>query len=374
MNNLALYRKYRPQVFADVVGQEHIVKTLTNAVREGMVSHGYLFSGPHGCGKTTVARLFAKAINCQNRKEGDFEPCNKCDSCLEINQGNAIDLIEIDGATYTGVDNIRELQEGIRFGPVKCKRKVFIIDECHQLSKPAASALLKTLEEPPEYAIFILATTDSHKMIPTILSRCQTFYFQKLQLAEIAKRLEKILRQEKVKAEKEAIDMIAWQADGSQRDAESLLDEMIALAGKDGLITAKEVGEILGLADKKALLNFLDFLSQKKVKEAVEFLNQIMYENVDLAELAKNTCEYLRAILFLKIDSQFQNPLLEILGKEEKQFFSEIAGRFSEQEVKFALEKIMEAENKMRYASILQLPLELAVVEICIGQGRTNQP
>ena len=187
-NNLVLYRKYRPQNFSDIIGQEHVVQTLQNSLKSGAISHAYLFSGPRGSGKTTFARIFAKSVNCENLKNG--EPCNKCNSCQEILAGKSLDLMEIDAASHTGVDDVRSLIEGIRFSPIKSKYKIFIIDECHQLSKSAANALLKTLEEPPDHAIFILATTEAHKMIPTITSRCQRFDFKRLHAFDIIKKLE----------------------------------------------------------------------------------------------------------------------------------------------------------------------------------------
>ena len=205
MANLVLYRKYRPKTFAEVVGQEHVVQTLTNAISSGTTSHAYLFSGPRGSGKTTLARLLAKAVNCEKRQ--GFEPCNKCLSCVEINEARAIDLIEIDAASNRGIDEIRELKSGIKFAPTRSKYKVFIIDESHQLSKDAANALLKILEEPPSHAIFVLATTEIHKMIPTIISRCQRFDFRKLTLPEIIKKLELIIKSEKARAEKSALEL-----------------------------------------------------------------------------------------------------------------------------------------------------------------------
>src|SRR3989339_1932146 len=230
------YRKYRPKSFSEIIGQEHIVKTVTNALSSGILSQGYLFTGPRGSGKTTIARLFAKALNCQNKKAGDYEPCNKCSSCLEINDGRAIDLIEIDAASHGGIDQMRELKEGISFSPAKSKYKVYIIDESHQLSKEASNALLKTLEEPPAHAVFILATTEIHKMIPTIISRCQRFDFRTLTLPEIISRLEYISEKEGIKFDKSALSLIALNSRGSFRDAESLLDECLSFSGKTALI------------------------------------------------------------------------------------------------------------------------------------------
>ena len=363
MSNLVIYRKYRPKTFAEVVGQEHVVTTVTNALKEDIVSHGYLFSGPHGCGKTTIARLLAKALNCLERKPGEFEPCCKCSSCLEINQGNAIDLIEMDAASNRGIDEIRELKEGIRFRPSKSKYKVFIIDEVHMITKEAANALLKTLEEPPSHAVFILATTEIHKMIPTILSRCQRFDFRKLRLPEITKRLEMILKKEGILYEKEALDLIALQAMGAQRDAESLLDEAITFSA--GKIEKETIQVLLGLADKQSVFKFLDFLSEKNPKLAIDFINEMMFKGVDLQEFIKSLIEYLRQILLLKIDANTENPLFFSLTEEEKQRLNSLVNSFSDNEIKNIIERFMEAENTMKYASLIQLPLELAIVDVC---------
>ena len=304
----ALYRKYRPHNFQEIIGQPHIVQTLTNAIISSSVFHAYLFSGPRGSGKTTAARVLAKAINCENRKENQFEPCDKCSSCLEIAGGNAMDLIEIDAASHRGIDDIRELRDGIRFAPVKSKFKVFIIDECHQLSKDATNALLKTLEEPPTHAVFILATTEIHKMIPTIISRCQRFDFKRLQTSDIIKKLEYISEKEGIKFDKSALSLIALNSRGSFRDAESLLDECLSFSGKTALIKIEDIEELLGIVEISHISKFIDFLLAKDAKNSVLFLNSIVEEGIDLSEFTKTLIYYLRQILLLKINQEFLSP------------------------------------------------------------------
>ncbi len=357
MNNLALYRKYRPRTFAEIIGQEHIVQTLTNAIAFGMTSHAYLFTGPRGTGKTTIARLLAKALNCKNRKENKAEPCDKCDSCLEINQGNAIDLIEIDAGTNTGIDDIRELKDGIAFQPAKSKFKVFIIDECHQLSLSAVNALLKTLEEPPRHTIFILATTESQKMIPTIISRCQRFDFRRLKKEEIVNRLEIILKKEKIGFEKNALDLIAISADGSARDSESLLGQAISFSGQGQVLKKELIQKILGIADQRVIFELFNFLKQKNTKSAIKFINNLIFEGVDIHEFTKSIIQLLRNALLTKIDPEFNEP--------EKDFI-DFVDKFSETEIKEILEKFIIAEQGIKYASIQQLPVELAIIEICL--------
>jgi DNA polymerase-3 subunit gamma/tau len=363
MTNLVLYRKYRPQTFGEVIGQEHIVQTLTNSIKGNNVSHAYLFSGPRGSGKTTVARLFAKAINCEKPVNG-FEPCNKCSSCLEIMAGNSMDLVEIDAASHTGVDDVRQLIEGIKFLPVKSKYKIFIIDECHQLSKSASNALLKTLEEPPAHAIFILATTESHKMLATILSRCQKFDFKRLQVSEIVKKLEFISKKENVKFDDSALSLIALNSRGSFRDAESLLDECMSFSGEKGLIKTEDIKELLGIVDVGEISRFVDCLVAKKTKDAIMFLNLIMDNGVDLQEFTKTLVFYLRQELLLKIDPNFLNLQNSGLSAQEVERMKNQTAGLTQKDLQNMLEFFIDAENKIKYSAVPQLPLELAIVNI----------
>jgi len=363
MANLVLYRKYRPQTFAEVIGQEHIVQTLTNSVKGNNISHAYLFSGPRGSGKTTIARLFAKAINCEKPVNG-FEPCNKCSSCLEIMAGNSMDLVEIDAASHTGVDDVRQLIEGTRFSPVKSKYKIFIIDECHQLSKAASNALLKTLEEPPAHAIFILATTESHKMLATILSRCQKFDFKRLQVSEIIKKLEFISKKENVKFDDSALSLIALNSRGSFRDAESLLDECMSFSNQKGLIKTEDIKELLGIVDVGEISRFVDCLVAKETKDAIMFLNSIIDNGVDLQEFTKTLVFYLRQELLLKIDPNFLNLQNSGLSVQEVEKMKAQTAGLTQKDLQNMLEFFIDAENKIKYSAVPQLPLELAVVNI----------
>lgn len=368
MSNLVLYRKYRPQTFGEAIGQEHVVRTLTNALASGIISHAYLFSGPRGSGKTTFARLFAKSLNCENRKAGEFEPCNKCSSCLEIKEGRELDLVEIDAASHRGIDEMKELIGGVGFTPTKSKYKVFIIDECHQLTKEASNALLKTLEEPPAHAIFILATTEIYKMLPTIISRCQRFDFRKLTLAEITAKLEFIAKKEGVKIEKPALELIALNGQGAFRDAEAILDQAITFCTglKDKEITVQEIKNLLGLIEINTVSQFTDFLAQKDAKSALGFLNEIAEKGFDLQQFSKALINYLRQVLISKImGPEMVNPVAVGLTKEEKEKLQKQAEAFKEEDLQKTVQLFLEAENKMKYSSIPQLPLELAMIESC---------
>ena len=292
-------------------------------------------------------------------------------------QGNSIDLIEIDAASNRGIDEMRELRDGIKFAPTKSKYKVFIIDESHQLTKEAANALLKTLEEPPKHAIFILATTEIHKMIPTIISRCQRFDFKKLTLQEITKRLEVLLKKEDVKVEKSALELIALNSGGSIRDAESSLDQVLSFIGTEDEIKTKDIKDLLGIVEIGLIIQFCDFVVEKKPKQAINFLNEIIEKGLNLQEFTKALINYLRQGLILKIVGEdksslprfadarvtYDSKIITGLTNEQIQKLKEQAALLKEQEICRIINLFMEAENKIKYSSIPQLPLELAVIE-----------
>ncbi|HQA57033.1 MAG TPA: DNA polymerase III subunit gamma/tau, partial [Acetivibrio sp.] len=272
MAYLALYRKWRPLVFEDVVEQEHVVKTLRNSINTGRIAHAYLFSGTRGTGKTTMAKIFSRAVNCLNPKDGD--PCNECEICKGILNGSLLDVIEIDAASNNGVDNVRELRDEVVYTPSKAKYKVYIIDEVHMLSTGAFNALLKTLEEPPSHVIFILATTEPHKLPATILSRCQRFDFRRISVDSIAKRIEYIAGESGVDIKEDASRLIAKLSDGALRDAISILDQCISLGNKE--LTYEDVLKVVGLVTDTFIVEVVDNIKNQDVGKVLEAVNRLV--------------------------------------------------------------------------------------------------
>lgn len=338
----ALYRKYRPQTFADITGQEHVKITLQNEIANGSVAHAYIFTGPRGVGKTTTARLIAKAVNCQNRKEGTAEPCNTCLACQEISAGRDVDVVEIDAASNTGVDNVREnIIEKARFTPAQRPYKVFIIDEVHMLSTSAFNALLKSLEEPPAHVLFILATTEPHKIPATILSRCQRFDFKRASAADITTRLKGIAGEENITVADEVYTLIARASEGCLRDAESLFGQLLAL-GKSS-ISLEDARTVLPFSDTDSLISFLSLLGEGKVTEVVDFINQLVEQGVDLIQFSGDAIEMLRQLLLIKVGST-----------QESSYSAEVAAEIQKLDAYYASQDIVRligllSNHKKRY-------------------------
>jgi len=354
-----LYRKYRPKNFAEVIGQAHIVRTLSNSVKNGRIGQAYLFTGPRGTGKTSIARILAKTINCEDLKSG--QPCEKCGACKIIEAKKSLDIIEIDAASNTGVDNIRELRETVALANASLKYKVYIIDEVHMLSTGAFNALLKTLEEPPAHVVFILATTEIHKVPETIMSRCQRFDFERLPIQNIIEKMELIAKAEKVKIEKEALEMIAISAEGGMRDAESLLGQIISLEDKN--ITVKEVEELLGTADRGQIATAVSAILKKDATAAIHQINRLFEDGYDLQIFNKALINYLRQLMLLQIDPELQKHFsFEVPEGQLKDMLALSTGA----ELATILDAInffLEAQGKISASVLPQLPIEIAVIK-----------
>ena len=366
MSYVALYRKWRPDEFQEVKGQEHIVTTLKNQIKHNRVGHAYLFCGTRGTGKTTIARLIAKAVNCENPVDGS--PCNECESCKAISAGASMNVIEIDAASNNGVDSVRQINDAVRYSPSTGKYLVYIIDEVHMLTNSAYNALLKTLEEPPEYVKFILATTDVQTIPVTVLSRCQRYDFKRISLEIIADRLEELLKREGIPATREAINYVAKAADGSMRDALSILDQCIAFnLGEE--VTYDKVLEIVGSVDLDIYLSLFDAIKARDTKAALALINDAVWAGKDLSLFVNEFTTFMRDLLMLKYNAE---ATVDVTSENLPRLIE--AGADVEDDKLISFINIMqETSGKIKYASTKRIVLEVAIIKLCTPQMRQDE-
>ncbi len=351
----ALYRKWRPQTFEEVKGQEHITKTLANAVKTNKIAHAYLFVGPRGVGKTSVARIFAKTLNCE--KGPTPTPCNVCTNCVKITKGISLDVLEIDGASNRGIDQIRELKERIKFSPVEGRYKIYIIDEVHMLTNEAFNALLKTLEEPPPHVIFIFATTDPQKLPPTILSRCQRFDFKKLPSNIISEEIGYILNSESVEFEKEAIALVSRVADGSMRDALSILEQVIAYS--EGYISYEKTLEVLGIAGDELIYEILLARKEGREEDIINHIDKALSRGVDIYSLYRGIIEMVRNLILFKIAGE---NLLKDLNITYINHLKGLSNIYEKDEIEEILERFIYYENQIKSTTLPRIVLEFLLL------------
>lgn len=365
MSYTALYRKFRPQAFSDVKGQEHIVTTLKNQVASERLSHAYIFCGTRGTGKTTIAKIMARLVNCEHpTTEG---PCGECDSCKAIASGNSMNVIEIDAASNNGVDNIREIIEQVSYSPVNAKYKVYIIDEVHMLSTGAFNALLKTLEEPPSYVIFILATTDVHKVPITILSRCQRYDFKRITIDTIADRLKELTDIEGLNIEDKALRYVAKVADGSMRDALSLLDQCVAFNFGE-VLTYDKTLDILGAVDTRVFSDMLRLIMNNKILEAIDLLEEITLQGRELSQFVADFIWYLRNLMLVKSCATDDiEDVLEVSSDRLEALKQEADGLTLETIFRY-INVFSDTANNMKYSSQKRIQLEMTIVKLCKPQ------
>ncbi len=359
--------KWRPQDFESIVGQSHIVGTLKNAIQKNRLAHAYLFTGPRGVGKTSTARILAKALNC---KDGPtVKPCQKCPSCLEINRGRSLDVIEIDGASNRGIDEIRALRENVKFAPTLGKYKVYIIDEVHQITPDGFNALLKTLEEPPEFVKFIFATTHPQKVMPTIISRCQRMDFRRITVIEIIAQLEKIVREEKLAVDKDVLSAVAKSSDGSLRDAESVLDQLVSFSREN--VSLKDAISVLGMVEQDVLFSLTDKIIQKDPQGALQLFNEIIDDGKDPGVFLSNLIEHFRNLMVAKV-SRADTKLVDLP--------QDICDRLFEQSQSLSLEDILIAFNILvatqemsKRLDSQRIPLEISLVRLAYNRSQSHK-
>ncbi|SET29267.1 DNA polymerase III subunit gamma/tau [[Clostridium] polysaccharolyticum] len=367
MSYTALYRKFRPSEFEDVKGQDHIVKTLKNQIKAERIGHAYLFCGTRGTGKTTIAKILAKAVNCEHPIDGS--PCNECEMCQKMNHHTSMNVIEIDAASNNGVDNIREIIDEVQYSPTEGRYKVYIIDEVHMLSTGAFNALLKTLEEPPSYVIFILATTEVHKIPITILSRCQRYDFKRITIEVIANRLIELMEKEQVDVEERAIRYVAKAADGSLRDALSLLDQCIAFYFGETL-TFDKVLEVLGAVDIEVFHHLLSVVLAEDVPAAMKLVEDIVITGRELGQFVVDFTWYLRNLLLLKT-SEDAEQMLDV-SSEQAAALKNHADNLSVETLMRYIRIFSELSNQLKYATQKRVLLELAIIKLCKPQMEQN--
>lgn len=363
MSYMALYRKWRPDTFEEVKGQEHIVATLRNQLTHDRIGHAYLFCGTRGTGKTTMAKLFAKAVNCEQPVAGN--PCGVCPLCRSIGNGSSMNVIEIDAATNNGIDNMRELREEVQYSPTEGKYKVYIIDEAHQVTREAFNALLKTMEEPPPYVIFILATTEAHKIPITIASRCQRYDFRRISIDTISGRLSDLMEREGLQVEQKALDYIAKVADGSLRDALSLLDQCISFYLGETL-TYEKCLDVLGAVDTEVFIRLLDAVAEKEVTKAIDLIDEIVWQGRELGQFITDLTWFMRNLLILKSTKAGAAKL--DFSKENLAAMEQMAEKVSLNSLMRYIRIFSELSNNIKYANQKRVVLEIAVIKLCVPE------
>ena len=364
MSYQVLARKYRPQKFSEVIGQEHVTRTLKNAIEQGRTAHGYIFSGHRGIGKTTVARILAMALNCRSQDHPVPEPCGICESCTEIRAGNSVDVIEIDAATNRGIDEIRELREAARYRPARDRFKIYILDEAHQITDAAFNALLKTLEEPPGHVVFMLATTQPEDIPQTIRSRCQHFSFRAVRFEEIMGQLRDLLGREKLEADEDALALLAEAGDGSMRDALSILDQ--AIASSTGRLTAEAVRQLVGAAPSGVLEEVMQAVSRSGSEEVLRLADKLISEGQNPTHFARQLVRFLRNAVVAKVAGK-DSALLQI-SSDERARVARIADLFSEEDLARHLQIMLRTHGELGYKQEQRFHLELGLLKMAHAQ------